>query len=82
MTRYKNLNRNSSVIGFEIFLDYIDVLFEDKSLYRYNYIVTGIAHVEQMKLLAQQGSGLCTYINKFVRKKYSNKLIRSNVSLT
>jgi len=82
MKRYKNLNGNSSVIAYEISPAYIDVLFEDKSLYRYNYLVTGIAHVEQMKLLAQQGKGLCTYINKFVRKKYSNKLKHANVSLT
>lgn len=81
MTRYKNLNRNSAVIGFEIFPDCIDVLFKDNHLYRYSYTVTGVAHIEQMKICAQQGWGLCTYINKFVRKRYASKSVRPNFNL-
>ena len=75
MTRYKNLNRNSSIVGFEIFSSHIDVLFNDRSLYRYDYHITGIEHVEEMKALAERGCGLCGYIQRFVRKRYAKKSV-------
>ena len=73
MTRYKNLNYNSSIVGFEIFSSHIDVLFNDRSLYRYDYQITGIEHVEEMKALAQRGYGLCGYIQRFVRKRCAKR---------
>lgn len=73
MTRYKNLNGNSSIAGYEIASNYIDILFNDRSLYRYDYGVTGQSHVETMKSLAERGWGLCSYIQRFVKRKYAGK---------
>lgn len=74
MQRYLNLNGNSSVAEYTYSSNFIDVSFNDSSLYRYDYNSTGINHVETMKSLANQGRGLCSYIQKFVRKRYSEKL--------
>jgi hypothetical protein len=73
MTRYKNLNRNSSIAGYVIAPNHIDILFNDNSLYRYDHGVTGQLHVETMKSLAERGWGLCSYIQRFVKKKYAGK---------
>lgn len=73
MTRYKNLHGNSSIAGYEIASNYIDVLFNDRALYRYSYEVTGHSHVETMKSLALRGWGLCSYVQRCVRKKYARK---------
>ena len=38
--------------------------FENPVIYRYSYINTGQAHVEEMKRLAIVGEGLNSYIEK------------------
>ena len=38
--------------------------FENSVIYRYSYIKTGQAHVEEMKRLAIVGEGLNSYIGK------------------
>lgn len=73
MTRYKNLNGNSSIAGYKIAPNHIDIFFNDNSLYRYDYGVTGQSYVETMKSLAERGCGLCSYIKRFVKKKYAGK---------
>lgn len=73
ITKYRNLNGNSSVAGYEITPYHIDIVFNDNSLYRYDYGVTGQSHVETMKSLAVRGWGLCSYIQRFVKKKYAAK---------
>ena len=55
MTRYLNLGGNSNVKEFFIGEDYIDVVFKDRSIYRYSYVSAGREHVEHMKILAQVG---------------------------
>lgn len=74
MERYKNLNGYSGVIEFAIEESSIIVTFRHGGTYLYSYDVPGRADVEAMKLLALQGSGLATYINKRVRKRFAAKL--------
>lgn len=75
MERYANLGRDSGVLSFEIGLDFIVVEFRKGGSYLYTYRLPGKFHVEQMKGLAQRGEGLGTYINKYVGKRYEQKLI-------
>ena len=70
MKRYLNLNGNSSVSAYGTGADYIDVQFTDGSIYRYSYSSAGQYHVEQMKFLANVGSGLNSYIMSYCRYSY------------
>lgn len=65
MEKYKNLNGDSGVEWFEIGSNFIKVKFKSNpKLYQYSYSKAGMHHVEQMKHLAQSGSGLNSYIKK------------------
>lgn len=70
MEKYKNLSRDSSVYAYEIGMNYIDVQFNDGSIYRYSYKSAGSSNVEQMKRYAQVGDGLGSFIQRKVRKLY------------
>lgn len=74
MVRYKNLSGDSGVSAYEIGDDYIKVEFSDGSLYLYNYESAGSQNIEHMKTLAENGSGLNSFINTTVRKNYASKL--------
>ena len=71
MERYRNSGGDSGVYAYEISSDYIRVKFSGTSrTYTYSYSKAGRSHVEQMKVLAQSGSGLNSYINKHVKFLY------------
>lgn len=71
MERYRNSGGDSGVYGYEIGSDFIRVKFSGNSrTYTYSYRKAGRSHVEQMKVLAQGGSGLNSYINKHVKFLY------------
>lgn len=70
MTRYRDLGGNSGVQAYELGDDYIKVRFSDGGLYLYTYSSAGSSFIETMKSLARSGSGLNSYINKYVRKRY------------
>ncbi|WP_185218709.1 hypothetical protein [Sphingobacterium mizutaii] len=73
MERYRNSGGDSVVSSFEIGNDYIAKKFLGSiRTYRYSYRKAGQSHVETMKRLAQSGSGLNSYINRYV-KKYTIK---------
>ncbi|WP_341834606.1 hypothetical protein WJU16_16630 [Chitinophaga pollutisoli] len=74
MQPYKNLSGVSGVRYYEIDERYINVHFKDGTAYHYNYIVPGVAPVEEMKSLARKGLGLNTFINQFVKKNYAARL--------
>ncbi len=74
MERYKNLSGKSGVSAFETGSDYIKVKFKDGLGYMYNNNSTGFQKINAMKILALNGMGLNTFINKNVRKKYLYKL--------
>jgi hypothetical protein len=54
--------------------DGIILQFNYKDGYLYDYSKPGKEHVEQMKILAEQGEGLTTYVNQNVRDNYRKKL--------
>ena len=71
MAIYRNLGGNSGVSSYEIGSDYIQVKFNGTSrIYNYSYRKAGRTHVENMKSLAQRGSGLNGYINTHVKFLY------------
>lgn len=72
MERYRNSGGNSGVSAYEIGTDYIIVVFIGKpKAYRYSYGGgAGSYHVENLKKLAKNGSGLNAYINKHVKNLY------------
>ncbi len=71
MEKYSNKGRNSGVYSYEIGNDYIKVIFFGNSkTYQYSYQgEAGQSHVDNMKSLAKNGSGLNSYINSFVKFK-------------
>ena len=75
MNRYENLSGRSGIRSYEITYDSITILFSDGGLYVYDYETTGVERVEQMKLLAQSGTGLNSYISRVIKKSYAEKLV-------
>lgn len=73
MERYRNIDGDSGVTGYEIGSDYIRVEFSDGSVYLYTYSSAGSHNIEQMKKLAVAGNGLNSFINRNVRKSYERK---------
>lgn len=73
MHRYRNLNGDSGVAFFFIGTDFLKVKFKDGKGYIYTYRSAGSHNIEQMKQLAIRGSGLCSFINRNVRKGYASK---------
>ncbi len=71
MERYRNSGGDSGVSSYEIGSDYIIVKFSGTArTYRYSHRKAGQNHVENLKRLAQNGSGLNSYINQFVKFEY------------
>jgi hypothetical protein len=74
MKRYKNLEGNSGVSGYEAGEDRIAIEFGYDTVYLYTYKSAGKRIIEKMKQLAESGKGLSTYISQTVREKYETKL--------
>lgn len=71
MERYINRSGNSGIHSYEIGSDYIIVKFNGTSkTYTYSYKNAGQKHVENLKQLALNGSGLNGYIKTHVNKLY------------
>ncbi len=71
MERYRNSGGDSGVSSFEMGNDHILVKFSGNArTYRYSYRKAGQQHVEAMKRLARTGSGLNSYINRYVKNLY------------
>jgi hypothetical protein len=77
MPIYKNLHGDSGVASYELGPDFIIVQFKLGAFrnYSYTHVKPGAIHVEAMKKLAIQGSGLNAYINSnpAVRTGYASK---------
>ncbi|MEO6523151.1 MAG: hypothetical protein ABIN91_15825 [Mucilaginibacter sp.] len=65
---------NSGVLAYDVGDDRIKIKFLDGTIYLYTYQSAGEENVEQMKTLAQNGRGLTTFINQFVRDQYAIKV--------
>lgn len=70
MIRYRNLSGGSGVYAYFLGPDFIKVQFDTGAVYRYSYRKAGSSNVEQMKALAHSGSGLNSYINRYVKFLY------------
>ena len=75
MTPYKNLNGNSNVESYEIEADSITVQFTSGTCRYYLYTSQrpGTEIVGKMKVLAQQGYGLNSYITRVVKNNFERK---------
>jgi hypothetical protein len=74
MQKYKNLSGKSGIIGFEETGDSITIFFSKGGVYLYNYKRPGIQITEKMKKIANEGKGLNTYINQFVKSNYYERI--------
>lgn len=74
MTRYKNLSGNSGVSAYEIGEDYLAVEFTSGSVYLYNYESNGKEVIEGMKILAEAGKGLSTFISQYIKNDFAQRL--------
>jgi len=70
---YKNLGGDSGITAYQSGEDYLWVVFADGARYLYTDASAGPERIKRMKLLAEQGEGLNTFINKYVRKNYAKK---------
>ena len=71
MTRYLNLGGDSGIESYEIGDNYITVyFFRSPRGYTYSYRSAGQTHVEAMKQLAKNGTGLNEYINRHTKYLY------------
>ncbi len=73
MEKYRDIDRDSGVVGFEISTDSIKIEFSDGSRYLYTYGSAGENNVERMKKLATNGDGLNAFISTHVRNQYYSK---------
>lgn len=76
MEKYSNRSGDSGVVRFEPGADSILVEFRGGRRYLYTYGSTGEGDVEAMKRLAAEGRGLSTFISRYVRERYAEKLER------
>jgi len=74
MKQYKDKTGQSGVVAYQLGPDWIKVKFRSGEVYKYSYKRPGIKHVEQMKLRAEAGKGLSTYISQHVHDDYDDKL--------
>lgn len=74
MERYANRNGDSGVSTYEIGPTYIIVGFIKGGVYEYTYASAGQNNIETMKNYALAGRGLCSFIQRHVKKGYSRKL--------
>lgn len=73
MQHYKDIDNDSGVTGYEYGDDYIRVQFDSGAVYLYSYQSAGAQNIERMKVLADTGEGLNSFINKTVRKLYARR---------
>lgn len=74
MERYRDSAGNSGIAAYDIAKNSIRVEFKDGGLFLYDTHSPGRAEIEEMKRLARAGSGLNTFINRYVRGRYAAKL--------
>jgi hypothetical protein len=72
--KYKDLSGGAGITGYRFLDKGIILQFKYKDLYLYDDIRPGEHHVQQMKILAKKGKELTTYVNKYIRDNYREKL--------
>lgn len=75
MKRYSNRSGRSGVVAYDIGDDHIDIRFRNSDeVYRYDRETPGSRHIDNMKLLAEAGLGLSTYISRYVKDRYARRI--------
>lgn len=74
MKRYADRSGESGIAAYEPGAGFIVIRFKHGGTYRYDGKKPGRRQVAAMKKLAENGEGLATYINRFVRENYGEKL--------
>lgn len=74
MEKYKDIDGDSGICGYEIKEDSISVEFNDGAVYIYTYESAGKTNIEKMKILARSGEGLNAFINKHTKENYAARL--------
>jgi hypothetical protein len=74
LKKYKDLSGSAGVTGYKFVANGIILQFKHKELYLYDASIPGKHHIAQMKILAEKGSGLTTYVNQNIRDNYKEKL--------
>lgn len=70
MPVYSNLSGSSNISAYNIGDEFIAVMFNNGNTYTYTYDSAGEDNVEEMKTLAQSGSGLNSFILTNVKDDY------------
>ncbi len=70
MVEYKDIDGDSWIIEYEIWVDFIDVKFKSWKVYTYSYDSASKIHIENMKKLALVWNWLNSYIMKNCRNLY------------
>jgi len=73
MVAYKNLGDDSGIDSYEIGNDSITVRFKDGRFYLYTAQSAGTENIEEMKSLAEAGSGLNSFVKRRVNKRFARK---------
>lgn len=74
MTPYRDWDRDSGIRAYAIGSTHVDVAFKDGAVYRYTSLSAGQANIDRMIVLAHAGDGLNEFINRAVKKRYSERL--------
>jgi hypothetical protein len=74
MRRYDDVDGDSWISAYQVRPDSIVVQYRDGATYIYSHQSAGIAAIETMKRLAASGEHLYSFINKFVREAWAEKL--------
>lgn len=69
MEKYRNINNNSDIEGYECGEDWIFIIFTNGDHDKYTYGCVGYYNLEKMKKLADRGSGLNSFINLNIKNK-------------
>lgn len=67
---YQDRSGKSGVMDYDIGQDSITIYFKKGSVYKWTYESCGQDNVDEMKRLAQLGSGLNSYINLNCKDDY------------
>ena len=73
MKHYKSIRGDSGIDAYDFDTDSVTVRFTTGASYTYTNESTGRHKIAQMKRLAQEGSGLATFISRHVGGHYSEK---------
>ena len=73
LENYMDLSGGGGITGYKFLQKGIILQCKLKDLYLYDFNKPGKQHIEQMKIVAEEGQGLTTYVNKNVRDNYSEK---------